>query len=185
MEGTLFGNGERTGNADIVTLALNMHTQGIDTGLDFSNLPAVRAMYERLTGMKVDPRHPYSGDLVFTAFSGSHQDAIRKGVHHRARAQITLGHNAPWEIPYVPMDPRDVGSSFTNVVRVNGQSGKSGCCFVMEELYGTKVPMHLASTFGNLVKTESDKSGRELSPEEIRNIYQRLCGSDTSPVLSH
>ncbi|MFP4385339.1 MAG: 2-isopropylmalate synthase, partial [Spirochaetia bacterium] len=136
VEGTLFGNGERTGNVDLVTVALNLFSHGIDTGLDFSDLPKIREIYEECTGMDVPPRHPYAGDLVFTAFSGSHQDAIKKGMDRRKDSSD----DAPWEVPYLPIDPRDIGRTYEAIIRINSQSGKGGVAYVISREYGYELP---------------------------------------------
>lgn len=168
LEGTLFGNGERTGNLDLVTVGLNMYTQGIDPELDFSDLPSLRAMYEHCTNMKVGERQPYAGDLVFTAFSGSHQDAINKGVHYMEES------NSPyWEIPYLPIDPSDVGRQYEPIIRINSQSGKGGAAFVMQEIFGYHLPKDMQPEFGTLVKKACDDAGRELSAEEVLDVFKQ------------
>ncbi|MDD2362854.1 MAG: 2-isopropylmalate synthase [Oscillospiraceae bacterium] len=168
VEGTLFGNGERTGNLDIVTMGLNMYTQGIDPCLDFSNLPALRNMFEECTKMQIHERHPYVGDLVFTAFSGSHQDAINKGVRYMKEADGEL-----WEIPYLPIDPADVGRQYEPIIRINSQSGKGGAAFIMQNNFGYNLPKEMHPEFGALVKAECDKVGSELSAEELFNVFRR------------
>src|SRR5205807_5616659 len=135
VEGTLFGNGERTGNLDIITVALNLHMHGIDCGLDFADLGVLEEVYERCTGMSVDPRHPYSGELVFTAFSGSHQDAIKKGFEALQKRNDDL-----WEVPYLPIDPKDLGRTYEAVIRVNSQSGKGGVAYVLKAEHGLDLP---------------------------------------------
>lgn len=167
VEGTLFGNGERTGNVDIITLALNMFVHGVDPGLDFSNMPEVVETYERLTGMTVDPRHPYSGKLVFAAFSGSHQDAIAKGM--KWREEKNCEH---WTVPYLPIDPKDLGREYEgDVIRINSQSGKGGIGFLMEQRFGFILPKEMREDFGYLVKSVSDHKHKELQPDEIYNIF--------------
>lgn len=166
VEGTLFGNGERTGNVDIVTLALNMFTQGIDPLLDLRNLPAVVQMYEACTGMDIHPRHPYAGELVFTAFSGSHQDAIRKGIHALGSSGRQL-----WEVPYVPIDPLDIGREFEGIIRINSQSGKGGVAFIMEREFGCHLPKEMHPEFSRIVQHVTDAGGDELSPQQIWEIF--------------
>ena len=168
IEGTLFGNGERTGNLDIVTVGLNMFTQGVDPRLDFSNLPKYREIYERCTKMKIGERQPYVGDLVFTAFSGSHQDAINKGF-----AYVRETNSDKWEIPYLPIDPADVGRQYEPIIRINSQSGKGGAAFVMQNNFGYELPKAMHPEFGALVKAECDKLGRELSPEELMGVFNK------------
>ncbi|MBF0181991.1 MAG: 2-isopropylmalate synthase [Magnetococcales bacterium] len=166
VEGALFGNGERTGNVDLITLALNLHTQGVDPGLRFADIDAVTREYERCTGMRVPPRHPYAGSLIFTAFSGSHQDAIRKGL---AAWKETGG---IWEVPYLPLDPADLGRSRETVIRVNSQSGKGGAAFVVERATGMTLPRALQVEFALLVQRACEASGRELIPEEVIDLFQ-------------
>lgn len=168
VEGTLFGNGERTGNLDIVNMGLNMHTQGIDPELDFSNLPALREMYEGCTKMRVHERHPYAGDLVFTAFSGSHQDAINKGVQYMKESGGEI-----WEIPYLPINPADVGRQYEPIIRINSQSGKGGAAFIMQNTFGYTLPKSMHPEFGAMVKAECDRIGRELSSEELFNVFRK------------
>jgi 2-isopropylmalate synthase len=160
VEGTLFGNGERTGNLDVVTVALNLYTQGVDPQLDFSDLPAIREVYERCTRMGVHERHPYAGDLVFTAFSGSHQDAIAKGF----KAQDP---NAAWEVPYLPIDPHDIGRDYKPIIRNNSQSGKSGFAHRLEEDYGFMLPKMMKVEFGKLMGAYADRKGVEVKSQEI------------------
>lgn len=169
VEGTIFGNGERTGNVDIVTLALNMYSHGVDPKLDFSNLYETAAVYEKLTGMKVPPRQPYAGSLVFTAFSGSHQDAIAKGTSYRKEHP-----DAQWDMPYLPVDPSDVGRSYdADVIRINSQSGKGGIAYVLEQKYGYIVPKAMREDIGYLVKGISDRKHKELKPEEVSEIFRK------------
>jgi len=167
VEGTLFGNGERTGNLDIVNVALNMFTQGVDPELDFSNLPKLRELYERCTKLRVHERHPYSGELVFTAFSGSHQDAINKGVKYMSEQGSTA-----WEVPYLPIDPADVGRQYEPVIRINSQSGKGGAAFIMQNVFGYNLPKSMHPEFGMLVKSECERVGRELSSDELFNVFR-------------
>lgn len=167
IEGTLFGNGERTGNVDIITLAMNMYTHGIDPKLDFSNIPKITEMYERVTGMKVHDRSPYTGKLVFAAFSGSHQDAIAKGMHWREEKNL---HD--WTVPYLPLDPKDVGREYeSDVIRINSQSGKGGIGYILEQAYGINMPAKMREDLGYAVKNVSDHLHKELSPEEILGIF--------------
>jgi len=169
VEGTLFGNGERTGNLDIVTVALNLYMQGIDPKLDFSNLNALREVYERCTGMEVPPRHPYAGELVFTAFSGSHQDAIRKGLAEWATNQ---GRQL-WDVPYLTIDPRDIGREYREVIRVNSQSGKGGVAYLLESQFGIVLPKELQREFGPVANDEVDKLGREVTAAELKEMFWR------------
>ncbi|MBX3747956.1 MAG: 2-isopropylmalate synthase [Verrucomicrobiae bacterium] len=172
VEGTLFGNGERTGNLDIVTVALNLYMNGIHPGLDFSDLNRLREVYERCTGMTVPPRHPYSGELVFTAFSGSHQDAIRKGL--RAWEQVTAGgRDAVWDIPYLTIDPGDVGREYREVIRVNSQSGKGGVAYLLESEFGIELPKELQREFGPIANDEVDRLGREVTGAELKAMFWR------------
>ena len=168
IEGTLFGNGERTGNVDIVTLALNMYSQGIDPGLELSNLPEICEVYERVTGMHVYERQPYSGKLVFAAFSGSHQDAIAKGMKYRE------GRDIPWTVPYLPIDPTDLGRVYeADVIRINSQSGKGGIGYILETRFSLDLPKKMRETFGYHIKSISDREHRELMPEEVYEIFLR------------
>ena len=167
IEGTLFGNGERTGNADIVTIAMNMFALGVDPKLDFSDMPALVEMYERVTRMHVHDRQPYAGSLVFAAFSGSHQDAIAKGMHWREEKDPEH-----WTVPYLPIDPQDVGREYeSNVIRINSQSGKGGVGFIMEHQYGIEMPKKMREDFGYCVKGVSDHKHKELLPDEIYQIF--------------
>lgn len=167
IEGTLFGNGERTGNVDIITLALNMYTHGVDPKLDFSNLPEVTEAYERNTRMHVYERQPYSGALVFAAFSGSHQDAIAKGMTYRDEQ-----HTAQWNVPYLPIDPTDLGRKYEkDVIRINSQSGKGGIGYILEQKYGYELPKKMREDLGYTVKSVSDHKHKELSAEEVYKIF--------------
>lgn len=167
IEGTLFGNGERTGNVDIVTLAMNMFALGVDPKLDFSNMPELVEMYERVTRMHVHDRQPYAGALVFTAFSGSHQDAIAKGMHWRDEKNPNR-----WTVPYLPIDPHDVGRTYDgDVIRINSQSGKGGVGYIMEQRYGIDMPKKMREDFGYCVKGVSDRKHKELLPDEIYQIF--------------
>ncbi|WP_322200841.1 2-isopropylmalate synthase [Acutalibacter intestini] len=167
VEGTLFGNGERTGNSDIMNLAMNLYSQGVDPRLDFSHMTAIREVYERCTEMKVHPRHPYAGALVFTAFSGSHQDAINKGVNFMEKEQSPY-----WEVPYLPIDPADLGRQYEPIIRINSQSGKGGAAFVMHQSFGYILPKAMHPEFGALVKKACDQKGKEISPEEVFAIFK-------------
>ena len=170
VEGTLFGNGERTGNVDIITLALNMYTHGVDPKLDFSNLPELTKVYERLTRMSVYERQPYTGQLVFAAFSGSHQDAIAKGMHWRDEK-----HPEHWNIPYLPIDPHDVGREYeSDVIRINSQSGKGGISYVLEENFGFHIPGKMREDVGYTVKDVSDKHHQELVPRDILKVFKEV-----------
>ena len=175
VEGTLFGNGERTGNLDIVTVALNLLSQGVEPNLDFSNLPRVREIYERTTRMDVHARHPYVGDLVFTAFSGSHQDAIAKGF-------AAQDPNGAWEVPYLPIDPHDIGRDYTAIVRYNSQSGKGGAAFLLEQNFGFTLPRMMKIEFGQVIQRIADKKGGELSAEEIFQAFQSEYLERESPL---
>jgi 2-isopropylmalate synthase len=168
VEGTLFGNGERTGNLDIVTVALNMFSHGINPHLDFRNLGAIREVYERVTRMSVHDRHPYGGDLVFTAFSGSHQDAIKKGMDRRGK----IGHDALWDVPYLTIDPMDIGRSYEAIIRINSQSGKGGVAYVLDREFGFDLPKLMHPEVGNLIGKHADKLSKELSPAEIHECFR-------------
>ncbi len=169
IEGTLFGNGERTGNVDIITLALNMYSQGVDPELDFSDLPKISEMYERVTRMHVYERQPYSGALVFAAFSGSHQDAIAKGMKYREDHASKI-----WNVPYLPIDPTDVGRVYeADVIRINSQSGKGGIGYLLEKSYSLNLPPKMREEFGYHVKSVSDHAHKELSPSEVYEIFMR------------
>ena len=168
VEGTLFGNGERTGNMDIVTMGLNMFTQGVDPQLDFSNLPKLRDIYERCTNMKIDPRQPYIGELVFTAFSGSHQDAINKGHQYMKDSGTDY-----WEIPYLPIDPADVGREYEPIIRINSQSGKGGAAFVMSNNFGYDLPKRMHPEFSKLVQAKCEELERELIPKELFEVFEK------------
>ncbi len=176
VEGTLFGNGERTGNVDIVTLAMNMFTQGVDPLLDFSDIDAVRRVAEYATELPVHPRHPYVGDLVFTAFSGSHQDAINKGFK-------ALGEQfGTWEVPYLPIDPKHVGRTYEDVIRVNSQSGKGGVTYIMRAHHGFELPRRLQIEFSRAVQSVTDTSGKEINAEELLGVFRQTYLETTSPL---
>ena len=176
VEGTLFGNGERTGNLDIVTVALNLYMHGIDPGLDFSNLNSVREVYERCTGMTVPPRHPYGGELVFTAFSGSHQDAIRKGLN-----EWKQNGRSHWDVPYLTLDPADIGREYREVIRVNSQSGKGGVAYLLESEFGIVLPKDMQREFGPIANEEVDRIGREVSGAELKTMFWREYIERNSP----
>jgi len=180
VEGCLFGNGERTGNVDLVTLAMNLYTQGVHPGLDFSDIDAVRQLVEECNQLPVHPRHPYAGDLVFTAFSGSHQDAIKKGF---AKQQP----DAIWEVPYLPIDPADLGRSYDAVIRVNSQSGKGGMAYLLEQEYGLQLPRRLQIEFSRVVQQLADSSGREIAASDIHALFGREYLEQQAPwrYVSH
>jgi 2-isopropylmalate synthase len=175
VEGCLFGNGERTGNVDIVTLALNLYTQGVAPGLDFSDINAVARTVEHCTRLPIHPRHPYVGDLVFTAFSGSHQDAIKKGFAVQRPA-------AMWNMPYLPVDPADVGRSYDSVIRVNSQSGKGGVAHLLETCYGIVMPRRLQVEFAAEVQRHADAHGGEMSAADIWQLFSRTYLEAAAPV---
>lgn len=177
VEGTLFGNGERTGNLDIVALALNLFSQGIDPKLDFSNINPIVDTYERCTMMPVHPRHPYAGELVYTAFSGSHQDAINKGIK-------IYQHDKPqfWEVPYLPIDPTDVGRTYESIIRINSQSGKGGVAYIMEKEFGFYLPKEMHPEFARVVQHISEKTGNEVPPQMILEAFEREYLSGNGPL---
>jgi len=178
VEGTLFGNGERTGNVDIVTLALNMYSHGVDAKLNFGNIPAIASVYERLTKMRVSERHPYGGELVFTAFSGSHQDAIAKGMKWREDEAP-----AHWSVPYLLIDPKDIGREYEgDIIRINSQSGKGGIGYILQQKYGLDLPAKMRENFGYCVKNVSDQQQKELMPDEIYNIFWQEYVNIKTPV---
>ena len=167
IEGTLFGNGERTGNVDIITLALNMYTHGVDPELDFTDMPSIINLYESVTEMKVYDRQPYSGKFVFAAFSGSHQDAISKGMKYHKQNNLDT-----WSIPYLPIDPQDLSREYSaDVIRINSQSGKGGICYILETNFGLDIPQKMRETVGYLVKNVSDKEHAELTPTDVQSIF--------------
>jgi 2-isopropylmalate synthase len=168
VEGTLFGNGERTGNLDIATVALNLYMHGIDPKLDFTDLNTLREVYERCTGMSVPARHPYAGELVFTAFSGSHQDAIRKGLAEWAKAP-----QQSWDVPYLTIDPTDIQREYREVIRVNSQSGKGGVAYLLENEFGIELPKEMQREFGPIANEEVDRLGREVSGTELKSMFWR------------
>ena len=168
VEGTLFGNGERTGNTDIVTMALNMFSHGVNPMLDFSDITRICEIYSRCTRMDVHARHPYAGELVYTAFSGSHQDAISKGMQKRRETNALI-----WAVPYLPIDPEDVGRSYESIIRINSQSGKGGVAYILETVFGFKLPKAVHPEFGALIQKVADKKGGELSPDEIYQCFKK------------
>jgi 2-isopropylmalate synthase len=176
VEGTLFGNGERTGNLDLVTVALNLYMHGIHPKLNLSDLNAVREVYERCTGMTVPARHPYGGELVFTAFSGSHQDAIKKGL-----AEWAQGRQRRWDVPYLTIDPRDIGREYREVIRVNSQSGKGGVAYLLESEFGIELPKEMQRDFGPIANEEVDRLGREVSGKELKEMFWREYVQRTAP----
>jgi 2-isopropylmalate synthase len=175
VEGTLFGNGERTGNLDIVTVALNMRSQGVASHLDFSNLPRVREIYERTTRMTVHERHPYAGDLVFTAFSGSHQDAISKGFKRQSEDGL-------WQVPYLPIDPKDLGRDYKAIIRINTQSGKGGVAYILESDFEFDLPKDMKIEFGKIINELADERGVELSRQEIYDAFEREYLARETPL---
>ena len=177
VEGTLFGNGERTGNLDIVTVALNLYMHGIDPKLDFSDLGSIIEVYERCTGMTVPARQPYAGELVFTAFSGSHQDAIRKGLAEWKQR----GGQQPWDVPYLTIDPTDIGREYREVIRVNSQSGKGGVAYLLESEFGIELPKDMQREFGPIANDEVDRLGREVSGAELKAMFWREYVERTAP----
>ncbi len=176
VEGTLFGNGERTGNVDILTLAYNMFSQGVDPGLEIDDVRAISEVYERCTKMQIDPRHPYAGKLVFTAFSGSHQDAINKGIQ-----ALRERDGQYWEVPYLPIDPSDIGRVYEPIVRINSQSGKGGVAFVMDTFYGFKLPKGMHKEFADVIQKISEKQG-EVAPEQIMDEFRRCYLNKKEPM---
>jgi 2-isopropylmalate synthase len=180
VEGTLFGNGERTGNLDIVTVAMNLYTQGVDPQLDLGDLPKIRSVYERVTRMQVPERQPYAGDLVFTAFSGSHQDAIKKGMDLRANEPDT--DKAQWEVPYLLIDPQDIGRSYEAIIRINSQSGKGGVAYILSRDFGLDLPRAMHPEVGEVVNRAADQDSRELQVREIYEIFEREYINLSSPL---
>jgi 2-isopropylmalate synthase len=176
VEGTLFGNGERTGNVDIVTLALNLYTQGIDPALDFSNINEAARCAEACNQLPIHPRHPYVGDLVFTAFSGSHQDAIKKGLAARADEEL-------WDVPYLPVDPSDLGRSYDSIIRVNSQSGKGGVAYLLERDYQLVMPRRLQIEFSQVVQATADITGKELTSQELWDLFSSEYLSPRAPFV--
>ena len=177
IEGTLFGNGERTGNVDLVTLALNLFTQGVDPELEIEDINEIIRTVEYCNRLPVHPRHPYGGELVFTAFSGSHQDAIKKGF-----AALETSNSELWDVPYLPMDPKDVGRTYEAVIRINSQSGKGGIAYVMETDYGLKLPRMLQVEFSGVIQKVTDATGKEMESEEIRSIFEKEYLEQDGPI---
>lgn len=178
VEGALFGNGERTGNMDIVTMALNLFSQGVDPRLDFSDINQTCGVYSRCTGMEIHPRHPYAGELVFTAFSGSHQDAISKGMKARDRSK-----SQRWDVPYLPIDPKDVGRSYESIIRINSQSGKGGVAYIMEKDWGIRIPKEMQRDFAKAVQARSEKAKTELSSADIRACFEEAYLKERGPYV--
>ncbi len=176
VEGTLFGNGERTGNLDLITVALNLYMHGVDPELDFTDLGAIREVYERCTGLTVPPRQPYAGELVFTAFSGSHQDAIKKGL-----AEWDAGGRPHWDVPYLTIDPKDIGRHYQEVIRVNSQSGKGGVAYLLESEFGMELPKDMQREFGPIANDLVDALGREVKAEELKAMFWKEYIDRTSP----
>ncbi|GAA5130930.1 2-isopropylmalate synthase [Luteolibacter yonseiensis] len=181
VEGTLFGNGERTGNLDIVTVALNLNSHGVATGLDFSDLQSIRNVYERVTRLTVPERQPYAGELVFTAFSGSHQDAIKKGLDRREK-ETASEPEVPWGVPYLTIDPQDIGRSYEAIIRINSQSGKGGVAYVLDREHGFDLPKTMHPQVGKRIYDLADEHGRELSTDEIREAFFREFVNLASPL---
>lgn len=176
VEGTLFGNGERTGNLDIVIVALNLYTQGIHPGLDFSDINQIRETYERCTRLEIHPRHPYAGELVFTAFSGSHQDAIKKSMPHQKPGR-------PWDVLYIPIDPADIGRSYKAIIRINSQSGKGGVAYVLENEFGYQLPKLMHREIGRIINDVADAKGTELQSDEIKEVFVREYLAPREPLF--
>ncbi|MDO5534670.1 MAG: 2-isopropylmalate synthase [Propionibacteriaceae bacterium] len=185
VEGCLFGHGERTGNVDLVTLGMNLYSQGIDPKIDFSDMDEIRRTVEYCTGLPVHPRHPYAGDLVYTAFSGSHQDAIKKGLEaleKKAAAEGVSMHEIAWEAPYLPIDPFDVGRTYEAVIRVNSQSGKGGMAYIMKNDHKMDLPRRLQIEFSRVVQQHTDAAGGEVSPEQMFQIFEKEYFGDNTPI---
>jgi len=178
VEGCLFGNGERCGNVDLVTLALNLYTQGIHPGLDFSDINAIARTIEEATKLPIHPRHPYVGDLVFTSFSGSHQDAIKKGMNAQQAG-------APWEMPYLPIDPADLGRTYDSVIRVNSQSGKGGISYLLERDYGVLMPRRMQVEFSAIVQRRVEQAETEMSSAQIWALFQQTYLSPDDTLIYH
>jgi 2-isopropylmalate synthase len=185
VEGCLFGNGERTGNVCLVTLALNLFSQGIDPGVDFSDIDEVRRTVEHCNQLPVHPRHPYGGDLVYTAFSGSHQDAIKKGFEALERDAKDAGVHVddyPWAVPYLPIDPKDVGRGYEAVIRVNSQSGKGGTAYVLKHDYHLDLPRRMQIEFARVVQEVADADGGEIAPERIWELFRQTYTDRINPL---
>lgn len=179
VEGTLFGNGERTGNLDIINVALNLFSEGVDPQLHLCDILDIREAYEEFTGMSVHHRHPYAGDLVYTAFSGSHQDAIQKGMN----LQKNKGKEEPWEVPYLPIDPKDIGRSYEAIIRFNSQSGKGGAAYLLREEYGFQLPKKMHACVGTFLNTIADQTGKELSADDIYKAFSQTFFEQTGPLV--
>jgi 2-isopropylmalate synthase len=177
IEGTLFGNGERTGNVDVITLAGNMLTQGVDPELDLTNISALRDAAEYCTQLPVHPRHPYVGELVFTAFSGSHQDAIKKGMDAMEKSNSGV-----WEVPYLPIDPKDVGRTYETIIRVNSQSGKGGVAYLLKTEHDLDLPRDLQVEFSQIVQKVTDQTSKEITADGIWELFQRVYLDRTTPI---
>ncbi len=177
VEGTLFGNGERTGNVDIITLGLNLFTQGIDPQLDLSDINRIIEISDRCTKLPLSARHPYAGDLVYTAFSGSHQDAIKKGMAHQQEKETPL-----WEVPYLPIDPEDVGRNYEAIIRINSQSGKGGMAYIMEQEFGCKLPKAMHPEFGKAVQRIADQTGEELQSPQLWSVFESNYLNQNTPI---
>jgi 2-isopropylmalate synthase len=175
VEGCLFGNGERTGNVDIVTLALNLYTQGIHPGLDFSNINEIARTVEYCNQLPIHPRHPYVGDLVFTAFSGSHQDGIKKGMAVQSA-------DGPWQVPYLPIDPKDLGRTYDSIIRINSQSGKGGVAYLLEHDHGLVLPRRLQVEFSSVVQRQTDAFGTEVTSEQLWQLFRDEYLDASSPI---
>ena len=178
LEGCLFGNGERTGNLDLVNVALNLYSQGVDPGLDFSDIDEIRRTVEHCNQLPVHPRHPYAGDLVYTSFSGSHQDAIKKAFAARKDGEV-------WDMPYLPLDPKDLGRSYEAVIRVNSQSGKGGISYLLESEYGLELPRRLQIEFSQVVQTVMDATGKELTAQDLFELFEAQYGVRDTPAPTH
>ncbi len=178
VEGCLFGNGERCGNVDIVTLALNLYTQGVHPGLDFSDINGIARVAEECTKLPIHPRHPYAGDLVFTAFSGSHQDAIKKGFAAQSA-------DVPWEVPYLPIDPADLGRTYESVIRINSQSGKGGIAYLLERDYGVVMPRRMQVEFSAIVQRQADSSESEMTSSQLWSLFESTYIADDASVAYH
>lgn len=180
VEGTLFGNGERTGNVDIITLAMNLYSQGIDPELDFTNINNLIEVYEKCTRMVVPPRHPYAGELVYTAFSGSHQDAIKKGLEYNKKEKSKI-----WDMPYLPINPSDLDREYEAIIRINSQSGKGGVAFILDSQFGLKLPKAMHSEFSSIIQGITDQTGRELKGQEIYEAFMKEYLGDTHRFKLH
>jgi len=178
VEGTLFGNGERTGNADILTIALNMYSQGIEPNLDFHDINSIVDSVERFNKINVHPRHPYAGELVYTAFSGSHQDAIKKGMEYQKQKKD----DEVWEVPYLPIDPADIGRTYEGIIRINSQSGKGGVAYILEKYYGYQLPKDMHPEIGKIIQGIADATGKEVSNEEILKVFTREYLENVTPI---